>query len=62
MIAIAISYAAITVEFVATTNAVFFGGKFLNGFAVGALASVPVTYIGEVRVLVRQRKCAQFSH
>lgn len=35
-------------EFVATTNAVFFGGKFLNGFAVGALASVTVSYIGEV--------------
>jgi MFS transporter, SP family, general alpha glucoside:H+ symporter len=35
-------------EFVSTTNALFFGGKFLNGFAVGALASVTVTYIGEV--------------
>jgi hypothetical protein len=38
-------------EFVATTNAVFFGGKFLNGFAVGALASVTVSYIGEVRIM-----------
>lgn len=36
-------------EFVATTNELFFGGKFLNGFAIGALASVTVTYIGEVR-------------
>ncbi|XPT04588.1 hypothetical protein M3J09_013664 [Ascochyta lentis] len=35
-------------EFVATTPELFFGGKFLNGFVVGALASVTVTYIGEV--------------
>lgn len=48
MIALAISYAAISVEFVATTNPVFFGGKFLNGFAVGALATITVSYIGEV--------------
>ncbi len=48
-ISLVISYAAITLEFVALTNSVFFGGKFLNGFAVGALASVTVTYIGEVR-------------
>lgn len=46
-----ITYAAITMEFVATTNGVFFGGKFLNGFAVGALASITVTYIGEVRII-----------
>lgn len=48
MIALCISYAAVTVEFVATTNPVFFGGKFLNGFAVGALATITVSYIGEV--------------
>lgn len=35
-------------EFVATTNELFFGGKFLNGFAIGAIASITVTYIGEV--------------
>ncbi|CAM1504268.1 Fc.00g018590.m01.CDS01 [Cosmosporella sp. VM-42] len=48
IICLVITYAAITMEFVATTNALFFGGKFLNGFAVGALASVTVSYIGEV--------------
>jgi SP family general alpha glucoside:H+ symporter-like MFS transporter len=49
LLALLISCAAITLEFIATTNEMFFGGKFLNGFAVGALASVPVTYVGEVR-------------
>lgn len=49
MICLIISFAAITMEFLATTNEMFFGGKFLNGFATGALASVTVTYIGEVR-------------
>lgn len=27
----------------------FFGGKFLNGFAVGTIQAVASTYIGEVR-------------
>lgn len=53
MIALAISFVAITVEFIATSNPVFFAGKFINGFAVGALASVPVTYIGEVCFIPR---------
>jgi hypothetical protein len=35
-------------EMVATTNEIFFGGKFLNGFAVGTLQAVSGTYIGEV--------------
>ncbi|KAK9482888.1 hypothetical protein V1527DRAFT_508797 [Lipomyces starkeyi] len=47
IIALILSHAAITMEFVATTSELFFGGKFLNGFATGALASVTVTYIGE---------------
>ncbi|KAJ4321899.1 hypothetical protein N0V84_005065 [Fusarium piperis] len=51
IICLVITYAAITMEFVATTSAVFFGGKFLNGFAVGALASVTVSYIGEITPL-----------
>ncbi|KAF2013993.1 MFS general substrate transporter [Aaosphaeria arxii CBS 175.79] len=46
-----VTFAAVTMEFVATTNGVFFGGKFLNGFVVGALASVTVTYIGEIAPL-----------
>ncbi|KAJ5698651.1 hypothetical protein N7462_000656 [Penicillium macrosclerotiorum] len=50
-IALLISVAAVTLEFRATTNEMFFGGKFLNGFAVGALASVPVTYVGEITPL-----------
>ncbi|KUL89531.1 hypothetical protein ZTR_04285 [Talaromyces verruculosus] len=49
--ALVISVAAVTLEFVATTNEMFFGGKFLNGFALGALASVPVTYVGEISPL-----------
>lgn len=48
IICLVISYAGITMEFVATTNELFFGGKFLNGFAIGALSSVTVSYIGEV--------------
>ncbi|KAH5039375.1 hypothetical protein HBI70_111610 [Parastagonospora nodorum] len=51
MVCIALSFVAITMEFVATTNELFFGGKFLNGFLTGALASVTVTYIGEVAPL-----------
>ncbi|KAF2678873.1 general substrate transporter [Lentithecium fluviatile CBS 122367] len=51
IICLMISFAAITMEFVATTNEIFFGGKFLNGFATGALASVTVTYIGEIAPL-----------
>ncbi|KAJ4352068.1 uncharacterized protein N0V89_007414 [Didymosphaeria variabile] len=51
MICLVVSFAAITMEFVATSNELFFGGKFLNGFATGALASVTVTYIGEIAPL-----------
>jgi MFS family permease len=50
IIALAISFAAISMEFVATSNALFFGGKFLNGFAVGTLQAVTGTYVGEVRL------------
>lgn len=48
MAALVISFAAITLEFVAVKNEEFFGGKFLNGFAVGVLQAVAGTYIGEV--------------
>lgn len=48
IIALAISYGAVTLEFLSTTNEMFFGGKFLNGFAVGAMQAVCATYIGEV--------------
>ncbi|KAH8651467.1 MFS hexose transporter [Ilyonectria robusta] len=46
-----VSYAAITMEFVATTNELFFGGKFLNGFGTGCIATVCVSYIGEIAPL-----------
>ncbi|KAL4952460.1 general substrate transporter [Aspergillus filifer] len=49
--ALLISVAGVTLEFVSTTNEMFFGGKFLNGFALGGLASVPVTYVGEIAPL-----------
>ncbi|KAF1967930.1 maltose permease MAL31 [Bimuria novae-zelandiae CBS 107.79] len=51
MSCLVMSFVAITMEFIATTNGVFFGGKFLNGFATGALSSVTVTYIGEIAPL-----------
>ena len=51
MICLTVTFAAIIMEFVVITNEMFFGGKFLNGFVVGALASVTVTYIGEVAPL-----------
>lgn len=46
--ALVISYVAVALEFIATSNAVFFAGKFLNGFMVGTVATVMITYIGEV--------------
>lgn len=46
--ALCISFAAITMEFVATTNELFFGGKFINGFAVGTIQIVAGSYVGEV--------------
>ena len=46
--ALVISFAAVGVEFAATTNPVFFVGKFLNGFMVGTIGTVMVGYIGEV--------------
>lgn len=42
----------ITIELIANTtadgNAAFFGGKFINGFAIGGLISTVMTYVGEV--------------
>ncbi|KEF59179.1 uncharacterized protein A1O9_04023 [Exophiala aquamarina CBS 119918] len=52
IIALAISFIAITMEFVATTNELFFGGKFLNGFAIGTIQTVATAYIGEIAPLV----------
>ena len=44
--------AGISVEIIANTksdpNAVFFAGKFINGFAIGGLISTSMTYVGEL--------------
>lgn len=48
-IALAVSFIAVGVEFYATTNPVFFTGKLLNGIMIGAIGSVMISYIGEVR-------------
>lgn len=43
-----ISFAAITLEVVSVTPPEFFGGKFLNGFAVGLIQATTSAYVGEV--------------
>jgi MFS transporter, SP family, general alpha glucoside:H+ symporter len=43
-----VSFAAVALEFTATTNPWFFGGKLVNGAATGVLWSVAMAYIGEV--------------
>jgi MFS transporter, SP family, general alpha glucoside:H+ symporter len=47
-IAMIISFAGIALEFVATTNAMFFGGKTLNGAVVGVALTTTMTYVGGV--------------
>lgn len=49
IIAIAITLVAITMEIVATTNGVFFGGKILSGVAVAAIESTSGAYLAEAR-------------
>lgn len=49
MMALVIAYGAITMELLATSPALFLGGKLLNGFSIGAIQGITVTYIGEVR-------------
>ncbi|CAK7235913.1 hypothetical protein SBRCBS47491_009458 [Sporothrix bragantina] len=51
LIAIIITFIAVGVEFYATTNAVFFAGKFINGIMVGAIGTNMITYIGEITPL-----------
>ncbi|WQF76442.1 Putative major facilitator, sugar transporter, major facilitator superfamily [Colletotrichum destructivum] len=50
-LALLISFVAVTIEFIATTNAVFFAGKLLNGLMVGAVGTIMVSYIGEITPL-----------
>lgn len=42
------SAVGITLEVVATTNALFFAGKFINGWAIGGFIATGFTYIGEI--------------
>ncbi|RSL94580.1 hypothetical protein CDV31_014251 [Fusarium ambrosium] len=49
--ALVISFIAVAVEFIATTNLVFFIGKLINGFMIGAVATTMISYIGEVTPL-----------
>lgn len=46
--AFAFIFAAITCEFVATTNAVFCVGKLLSGVGLGICATITMTYVGEI--------------
>lgn len=38
-------------EFAATNNELFFGGKLLNGVAIGTIATIMISYIGEIAPL-----------
>ncbi|CAG9978431.1 unnamed protein product [Clonostachys byssicola] len=38
----------ITLETISTTNPVFFAGKLINGFSVGAFVTVSMAYVGEI--------------
>lgn len=46
--ALAISFIAVALEFIAVTPPVFFAGKLLNGLMVGTVGTIMVGYIGEV--------------
>ena len=44
----ALKFLSITLELVATTNKVYFGGIFLSGFCAGGFGTLSMTYIGEI--------------
>ncbi|KAF9878323.1 MFS hexose transporter [Colletotrichum karsti] len=44
-------FVGITLEVISTTNEIFFAGKFIAGFPIGAFITVSMTYIGEVAPL-----------
>ncbi|TEA19121.1 Alpha-glucosides permease MPH3 [Colletotrichum sidae] len=44
-------FTGITIEMISTTNEIFFAGKFIAGFPIGAFITVSMTYIGEVAPL-----------
>lgn len=43
-----IKFVSITLELIATTNEVFFGGLFLSGVTFGGFGTLSMTYIGEI--------------
>ncbi len=49
--ALLIAVVAIAVEFIATTNAVFFAGKMINGLSIGIIQTMMVGYVGETAPL-----------
>ncbi|OCT45610.1 MFS hexose transporter [Cladophialophora carrionii] len=42
---------SVTLEYIATTNEVFFAGRFLGGFSTGGTNSICMAYIGEITPL-----------
>jgi SP family general alpha glucoside:H+ symporter-like MFS transporter len=51
LIALIISFIAIAIEFIATTNPVFFAGKLIQGLSIGIIATMMVGYVGEIAPL-----------
>ncbi|OAP57753.1 hypothetical protein AYL99_08491 [Fonsecaea erecta] len=47
----AVRLTAVTLEFIATTNDIFFAGRFLGGFSTGGTNSLCMAYIGEITPL-----------
>ncbi|KAI1612864.1 general substrate transporter [Exophiala viscosa] len=50
-LAFAIRLISITLEYISTTNEIFFAGRFLGGFATGGTNSLCMAYIGEITPL-----------
>lgn len=51
LLALIIGFVSVAIEFIATTNSVFFVGKLINGFSVGIVATMMVGYVGEIAPL-----------
>ena len=46
-----VRFISITLEFISTTNEIFFAGRFLGGFSTGGTNSICMAYIGEITPL-----------
>ncbi|KAJ9604604.1 hypothetical protein H2200_010718 [Cladophialophora chaetospira] len=46
-----VRFVSITLEYISTTNEVFFAGRFLGGFSTGGTNSICMAYIGEITPL-----------